>query len=324
MKTSIQIISLTAFCLVILLTGVRNADSITLPYQDDFIINFDPKQPGANTEVTASVLSYAFDIDQSYITWMLNGTVVAQGTGEKSTTFRTGDIGSATTLYVSIVTKTNRKLEKTIKFTTGEIDLLWQASTYTPAFYKGKAKPVPGAQIKITVVPHGLGKKSSLIYDWRKNYRNLPNESGVGKSSFVFTLPDMPRDEVVKVKVWGPKKNYYMEKSITIRSEQPDVILYEEDPLEGPLYYESLPTQINIEVSDMTIRAEPYFFPKTDIESLLYTWTMNKTPFESLDNPNLVGVSRPEETGGYSIIEVNITNPEKILQNAMKRIKINF
>jgi len=300
--------------------------TIDLSQFNDFQIEFNPKYPGANTSVRAKIISYTFDTDISTITWVLNGQTIAQGKGEKSIEFKTGDIGSSIDLSISVITEKSQRVQKRINFTVGDVDLLWQAMTNTPAFYKGKAIPTSGSEIKLTAITNGLGKSQNLIYEWRRNFQNVPSASGVGKNSYTFRLSDIYGQEVVRVRVSGPDKAFSIEKTIVIKPKQPEVLLYEMHPFEGPLYRQALGKEIDMgDKSEIAIMAEPFFFPKPDIPSLTYNWTLNRNPLESLDQPNIIGLSTTEDDqSGRAQIILEINNPQKLIQKLTKSLTINF
>ena len=50
---------------------------------EDFFIKTSPESPGPDTEVAAEVVSFNFDVNRAYITWILNGKTGLKGKGEK-------------------------------------------------------------------------------------------------------------------------------------------------------------------------------------------------------------------------------------------------
>jgi transposase-like protein len=292
---------------------------------NDFRIDFTPQNPGANTKTTANIVTYSFDPDVSSYTWTYNGKIIAKGKGQKTAEFTTGDIGTTAVLSVSVVTEKGLSLSKTIKYTVGDFDLLWQAESYTPPYYKSKAKASFGSTIKISAITHGLGNQKNLIYEWRRNFQNAQSASGLGKDTFSFVFPMTSFQETIRLTVWGPRKEYSLQKTITIKNNQPEIIIYEQNPLEGPKFQKAVTGQFDFAQSETVLRAEPYFFPKSDLNELSYKWTMNGKNMETGEQANIIGLKYPEDKGvGYTNLMLEISNPKQIIQNITQPIKVNL
>lgn len=325
-KTAKTFFTLSAMLLAVFLIGSNQLKSFSLTGYDELIVEFNPKSPGPNTTVKANLITYSFDPDMSLITWKLNGKIIEQGRGKKSAEITTGDVGSTLYLYIYVITEKNRQIEKSFTFRTGEIDFLAQASSYTPPFYKGAAKVIVGAPVKITAVPHGFGSAENLIYEWRRNYSNVASASGLGRNSFSFEFSYMNTEEVIDLTLYGPNREFSFEKRITVRPSRPEIIFYEEHPLEGALFNNALAGELNLSgKSDVSIRAEPYFYPTKDLPVLSLKWAMNEEKISPLSAPNLIGLTVPE-TGesGSSLISLDIENPKNFFEKAANMIRINF
>lgn len=327
MQTFNKIATIFFLILISLVFDAREANSFSVPSSlsmDAFKINLVPSNVEANSVIKAKIETYSFDPDITYITWVLNGKTVKQGRGEKSIDFAVGDIGSNVSLSAYITTEKGAELVQSLNFKIAEIDLLWQAETTVPVFYKGKAEPVAGSNVKVAVISQGLGASKNLIYDWQRNYKIIADASGRGKDSFVFKFSNARDEEIIGVTVYGSNKDFSISKTITIKRKEPEIFLYEEHPLEGPLFGRVLPAEIGLTQEQTTIRAESYFFPKEDWSSLLYDWKMNDKQIEPLYAPNVIGLSLPEQKGGYSVVDVSVKNLNNKLQEVFNRIKINF
>src|SRR3989339_1410368 len=215
-------------------------------YSSDFSIELVPDNPRPGQTVSAKVVSYQFDINRSDITWILDGKTVASGTGKKTADFVLSPLGQESVLTVSIVTNEGVKTSKTKKIYGSDIDFLWQANTSVPAGYKGKALAGRKAFVKITALPSlysasGAVSRSNLVYDWTFNYKNLPDDSGVGKNTLLIRMNDMG-DYVIGVKVSTKDKRTSFQKYLHLSAEAvlPKLVFYADNPLEGPFYAKSL------------------------------------------------------------------------------------
>ncbi len=316
---------IAAACLLAFSSAALAQALMNFSAYDAFDLQFDPRSPGPNTDVKVSIITYTFDADKSFITWTLNGKIVEQGRGKKSINFKTGDIGSLVSLSVFVVADTGRQVEQRLNFKIGEVDLLVQPLTYTPPYYKGSPKAISEALIKVVAIPQGLGATKDLIFEWTRNYENVPDASGLGKNSYTFKslLVNNP-EEKIGVRVSGLNDDFAIERSIKISIDQPEIIFYEEHPLEGPLFAKSLKNEIKIAQPNIVLRAEPYYFPTKDLEMLSYEWQMNNKKIETPSPQNLLGLTSPQESQGYSTINIEIRNPRSLLQRVSAMLKINF
>jgi len=162
-----------------------------------FFVDFTPQNPGANTQVSAQVTSYNFDVDRSSISWILNGKKAGAG---KQFSFTTGNIGSQTVLRVSVTTPDGFSLSQTFYLGAAEVDLLWETPAYVPPVYRGKALAVSQSSVKVAAIPQGFKvSDSSLIYNWNLNGKEMPNLSGKGKNTFNFYTSVAGADVVIGI-----------------------------------------------------------------------------------------------------------------------------
>jgi hypothetical protein len=292
---------------------------------EDFFVEFSPENPGPNATVSAKANSYSFDINRASITWVVNGQTKLQGTGEKSFSFSTGDIGSITKLSVLITTEKGASFKKDFSFRTADVDILWEALTYTPPWYKGKALPSSESLIKITAVPHfpGAISPAKLIYNWSVAFENKPDISGLAKRSFLLRSANVFNENKISVIVSNYDKSITAEKNISIKISQPKIIFYEENLLEGARFNQTLQRDFQLNDNTINIRAEPFFFSRRNLERLLYEWTMNNQKIVPEEFPNILSLARGEQSGRSSI-GLKISNPINILQFAENSLNINF
>ncbi len=312
----------TIFLFVIIAGLYISAYAATPSSGDLDNIKFVPKNPGANTTVSAQLISYTFDVNRATIAWIIKGKV--EGT-EKNFSFTTGNIGSETTLTVSVITADEETLSKTFTFRAVEVDLLWETSTYTPPQYKGKALTCPKSEIKVTAIPHGMKiSDAKLIYEWKLNDKNIPASSGAGKNLLSFYMPETGV-ETIAVTISTPDNNTKAVNYMAIKVNKPKILFYEVEPLAGPQYQKELGNTFNLSKSESSLRAEPYFFSKRALPILSYEWQMNDKKIETPQKPNLLNLTIAEKTTkGASLIKLFLENPLNILERAGKSLQINF
>ena len=293
--------------------------------QKQFNISHFPKYPGPNEKISAEIISYAFDVDRSYITWTLNGEMISQGRGLKRIDFTNGNLGDSMSLYISVVTNDGLSVSQGIEFKVVDVDLLWEADSHTPIFYKGKAVPVSGSIVKITTIPQGFDSMKNLVYRWERDFVYDSRASGVDKNTYSIKFTDIFGGETIGVTVSDQQNRQIFQKSIKIKRGEPEILFYEEDPLEGPLYQRTILGSLELAGQlEIVIRAEPYFFPNGDFFDLLRIWKMNNEKVEPFSNPNFIGLTVPEDIKGEALIELKVNNPNSYFQTVDKKIKLLF
>lgn len=289
---------------------------------EDFFVEFSPENPGPNETVFTKTNSYSFDINRADISWILNGKTALKGKGEKNFSFKTGDIGSKTSLSVSIINENGISATKNFVFKIADADLIWEALTYTPSNYKGRALASSGSIIKIVAIPHFAEAASKLIYEWNLDNKNKPNSSGAGKQTFTFKSADLFESNVVKVKVSNYDRSTVVEKRVNINIISPKIIFYEESPLFGTKYNTALSNNLKLNSGEITLRAEPYYF--SNYKSLSFEWLMNIKKIIPDDFLNILSLRVGEGGSGSSDIKLKVNNPINILQFGDNNLRIEY
>lgn len=304
-------------------SAAAQEETINLPklQLEDFNVSFSPEHPGANTRVSASITSYSFDLNRATVGWLIDNKIAGSG---KTFSFITGGLGSSLALTVAILTPNNASLRKTFYFKAVETDLLWETSSYTPPPYRGKALAPAQSLIKVAVIPRGFGlSDSNLIYEWRRNGKNLPDSSGKNRKVLNFYAAERG-EEFIELKVSNPDKSAVAENNLRIKINSPKILFYEENPLEGPLYQQTLSNDFALKKPELILRAEPYFFSKRALPIVSYEWTMNDKKIEPPKKPNVLNLAVPSGQKGISFIKLNMENLKNILERAEKSLQINF
>ncbi|MBI5045589.1 MAG: hypothetical protein HZC14_01115 [Candidatus Niyogibacteria bacterium] len=295
-----------------------------------FSIKLTPNYPKPNTAVTAEILTYRFDEDRANIIWQINGKTVAQGLGVKTITFQSPDTGKTQKITAYVTTIEGNQESQLLNLTIHDVDLLVDALTYVPPGYRGKAWPTLQSSIRISAIPYLFknGKKlppETLIYEWSfDTKKNIP-ASGANKDSFVAQLPDSD-DYLVTLKLSDQADEINFEKSImlTARKTSPEIIFYEDNPLEGPIYAKALSGAIKLSQGAINLRAEPFYFSKENISALTYGWSMNDQPTPTEEKPNVLNLRAPENTTGETVINLTIKNLSRLLQSADATLRVMF
>ena len=299
-------------------------------------IKTDPEYPEPNQNIEVSLVSSYFDLNRAKIFWYVNGSIYKSGMGVKKINIKTGDTGEGTTIEViADVMKDGKPAGRITKYKEIipiEMTLLWEADTYTPPFYKGKALLSPTSQLKIVAIPNAKLKNgktinpNNLIYIWKGEGRNksFNENSGYGKN-IIYTEGTLPyRDKVVRVEVSSLNDSIKSGKKINIETSNPNILIYEENPLTGVQYNKAIQNNFYLTKQELPLKIEPYFFSKKDkdVGNLKYEWKING---KKLDNQKQKATFRQEKNGsGYSRIKVSVKNIYRKFQEAKNSFVLNF
>ncbi|PIS13406.1 MAG: hypothetical protein COT67_01920 [Candidatus Tagabacteria bacterium CG09_land_8_20_14_0_10_41_14] len=207
-------------------------------------------------------------------------------------------------------------------------DLLWQAKTYVPHWYQGKALAGIESEVKIVAVNRSPYASQNLDFDWFLNFEKDFRASGVGKNYFITTLRRY-ENTTITVKICDAEKKLITEKGIILSANDGSakILFYKQHPLLGALFNQALKDNLRLTEENIAIKAEPYFFSYKGAAPLLnYSWKMNNANLAEAGNRNTINLKIPGLEIGSSVIGVKITNPENIYQalGKEKEIRINY
>lgn len=295
-------------------------------------IKVDPEFPAPQQEVAATISSNIVDLDRAKINWKVDGEPVAATGSAKRINFVANDLGENTRLTVTVQTAEGKTLSKEMVLKTATLDLLWEADSYTPPFYKGKGLATVGSNIKVVAVPdirNSAGRKLSndeLIFIWKQANRVVSSASGRGKSSAVFPGPELYKDFDVMVEVSSLDQTAGAVNRLVLAPQMPQIHLYEFHPTLGSRIERALETSTDLPGGEISVIAEPYFFAgeSKNNRSLSYEWSLNKEPVKNPSaDPSLI-VLRTNTEGGAAQVEVTIKHLSRIFQQASRTFGITF
>lgn len=295
---------------------------------DNVILSLSPQNPGPEENVTASVSTFAFDLERSKISWSVGGKLMSEGTGTKNFTFKTGKVGSRTTLTVSLTPPGGTKVSKSLVIQIAAADILFQSlNSYPPPFYRGRAMPSRESEILTLALPVGTIagrtlKVGDFIYTWTKNGVLAGNSSsGFNKNSFVFTNRLIDATENIGVEMSELKNNLRISREIAIPLGNPEIIFYERDPLGGIIYNRAISGELKLTKAETTLVATPYFFSKNG-EILKYSWFFNDELVPGQTGRELT-IKKPDGIG-QTKISVKVEKPKTLYQNADAAIIVKY
>jgi len=292
----------------------------------DVALTITPELPGPNEEVTAKLETIGFEMSRASVTWRKNGEVI-EGSDGRRVTLETGPAGSDTTITAHVTLADSSRLTARRTLQTAAIDMVWEADTYTPPLYKGKARYTPMANATVAAIPRtgGVYNADNLLYEWKVDGRRVA-ERTAGKNSYAIRGSAINQDRVITARVYTPGGVPLAQQSMSLSSVSPEVQLYSQTTDTSVQYTHALSDAVTLDEQRLNVLAIPYFFSTTApvAPSLDYTWSMNNTRFTTSYPPHGVTLERPNDTQGRARVSVSVRHQEKVSQNANAQATIRF
>ena len=323
------------FITLMLIVGVcgayiftAHAQSInSLSVQSQSSIDVKPSPPTPFTDVTLTLKAYSFDPTRASISWYINGKPAGSGVGLRSISTKTGAAGSAMTVQAVAQPQNGITSVTTTVLRPAYVALAWEAQTYTPFFYRGKAMASPGAAITYVAMPFFADEKgkpidpSKLVYTWKRRYVNEPNASGVGKRT--YTVSEDLRNAPISVEVATFDKTIKAEATALVVRVQPIPEIYSLHPLLGIRYERALSGSYTLDSQESSLIVEPYFFsiPTRNAGNIAYSWSINGT----ISSENSAIILRTSgDGGGQAGITLLVRHLSEVLQSARKTLTVIY
>lgn len=304
------------------------ADIRTNALRDYLDVKTVPQNPGPAETVQVTVQSYLTDLNKAAIRWSVDGKTIEQGIGKTTFSFKNGPSGKTTRLTISIIANTGERVTKELSWSPVGLIILWEADTYTPPFYRGKALLSPQATVKVVAVPENAGMNAlgagGLVYLWEKEGDVVPEASGYGKNSFSFAGPKPYDESNVKVRASSINDAIKSEARIRLPLSNPFILFYENNPLLGVSYNLPFNTTLSLTKKEVSVSAEPYFFSneRSDTPTLKYDWSINGKPAQNYGRT--ITLRNDAGTEGESLVSLAIHGLKQTFQLANQEFRVHF
>lgn len=292
-------------------------------------VKVSPENPGPSETIRVNIESYLADLDKATLTWVLDGKTVQRGTGKRSFSFTNGPSGKTTRLSIHITTQNGETITKELSWNPVGLTVLWEADTYTPPFYRGKALLSSQANVRAIAIPDNTGGTNALsagnfAYVWQKDGTNVSSASGYGKNLFTFPAPKPYGKTSVSVLASSVDGQTSTEKQINLPVTQPFILFYEDTPLLGVWYNRPIGSNFTLTKRELSVSAEPFFFSKedSDTSTLKYNWSVNGAATKNSGRT----ITLRNDTGaqGISLVSLATSGIKKVFQSATQSINVSM
>lgn len=310
---------------------------IVLPFkanavsQSSILVSVVPENPAPGENVSITLNSYASNLDSVLISWSVDGKSASSGIGKKSFSLNAPDAGGETSV-VATISLPDGSIDKRIIIRPAVMTLLWQANdSYVPPFYRGKAMPTPGSEVKVVAMPEiktssGMANSKNMTYAWKKDYTNNVDGSGYGKNFFLYVNDYLENSNNIGVTASTIDQKYSSAANIDIGTTAPKIVFYTKDANLGTLWQLALSDGHRI-IGDEIVQAAPYFISPEDIRipTLVFNWFINDEQIAvSAFSKNLFPLKVQTGTSGTSKIKLEIESTDKIFESANREINVQF
>lgn len=298
-------------------------------FSNELGVNIIPNYPRPNQTVFINLTLYTGDLNSADITWYKNNKEVLSGKGETRYSFKAGNVGEETNIEVKIKLANSVSFSKSFTLNPASVDIVWEANSYVPPFYKGKALHPRQGSLKVVATPEFVknGRRISaqnLIYEWSNGLDVYQSQSGYGKSTVILNGSLLGRTEEIKVLVTDPVNNLVAESFVAIKPVDSEIIFYENNPYYGQIFDSAVTNTFDLATDEIQILAAPYYFTKESFGGLKYEWQLNGQTIPNLSDSRTAIFRKPENKGGKSVISLRVKNVNRILQQADNKLTMSF
>jgi hypothetical protein len=289
------------------------------------VLVLSPQYPEPNETITATLNDFSVNTSGASIQWFIDGKEVPDSKNNRAIEFSTGALGSSLQVLAVTTLPNGSVLRAEKRIRPVRLDILIEADTRVPTFYKGRSIPATGGSVQLTALPFTGEARNpeSYSYTWRVEDKVQGGGSRFGKNSINFTA-DFQKQITVSVDVIDTNGTVVTSESISVPLTDPELYFYEINPLRGMAEIAMNDNFIFVG-EEIKVRAEPYF-----IDNALFSenphqeWKLNN---KVVANPNSdlqeITLRRSGDSGSFTL-EYHIRNLKQLLQGVKDSVTVRF
>lgn len=283
-----------------------------------------PSFPEPGEEITVSLQAYSLNLGGATIRWFVDGTPQTDAVNSREIVLTVGSLGVPTPVRAEVTLADGVSVPVTTTITPTALDLIVEANTRVPPFYRGRALPAGREEVTVIAVPHlpDAPDPKTLTYKWSLGTKVLFGGPVYGKMRASFDMSE--RSQRLLVEVQDGVGNTVAEEGMMITPVRPTVRFYEINPLRGTLE-RAIGKTHTLVGQEITVRAEPYFVGSGVVEqSATIDWSIGNEPVETTGPAPEIITLRAEGGSGRARVGFALTNPDALLQSVRDSFTIIF
>lgn len=320
-----------SFVFILLIPFPATAQIVT-GLKSVLILDTNPTYPGPNERVTVSAESFSIDLNNSTVSWFVDGVLKQQIIGGTTFQFTTNDLGKKTEIDIVAETSSGSLETEKITIRPTDADIIWEGNTFTHPLYKGKRTPSVGSTINVEVIPYFVtdtGTRLSsqeLTYLWRIDGQILPKASGRGKNTILITQMKPVRSIQTEVEIQSPDKTLSRKERLSIPVRDSELLIYENNPLLGILFNKTINSLYSLIGQETKFIAYPFFMSVSERSAphVDYIWSIDGNPITLGEDRSSITVSHTGSDEGNAEIVVSTQNTRDIFQRSDTNFIIEF
>jgi len=222
------------------------------------VLDTSPSFPLPNADVSVRLEDYSVNAVGAEVFWFIDGVEQTEVKNARSITLKAGAVGEETVVRAILRKQDGSDVAASLTIAPTVVDLVLEADTYVPSFYKGRSLPSRNSTLSAVALVHD-GKSvasNAYTYRWTLGEDVLFAGSVRGKSRVSFEMPLFSKDLVVEV--LNESGSTVGRRSMKIEAVQPELHFYEWSPLRG-LYQREASNPFALIGEETVIHGEPYF-----------------------------------------------------------------
>lgn len=291
----------------------------------DIYLESKPRYPEPQSTATVSLNDYSVNTFGASINWFVNGVEQLAARNSRSITVPTHEIGSEEIVKVILSYENGPSQSATLTLTPVVIDIILEADTYVPSFYKGRALPSKESSVRAIALVHDArgGIKNDYIYKWSAGSTVLLGGPVRGKYVLEYVMPRYSDNELT-VEVINSEGTTVGKKTILISPAETQLHFYEYSSLRG-LSERAATNPFSLISEETTLYGEPYFM-NTHINTAEadFSWTLdNNAVTPNQGTPNAITLKRTG-AAGTSEVSLRVVTKNRIPQYVMQKLQLIF
>lgn len=197
----------------------------------------------------------------------------------------------------------------------GYADIIVEANTYKPAFYKGRSEPVVGSTLQLIAITGGYEPSEDLTYSWSIN--NKPSYKSE-KPTYTLIAPEQ-NEILVELVITDSKDRLVARSSKYVQQSKPQIVFYLENPLRG-ISSVAITDSYLLSAEEMILKAEPYFIDSEyQNSSVVPSWKIDGKIADTEEDWRKINIKKED---AEQHVQFSIYNKYKLGQRASTKINI--
>lgn len=313
------------FCILFLpITHVAHAQlDVNSLVSPELLLEVEPEFPRPGEEVTVTINDYRGGTYGSAVTWLYDGQVVDSAENRRSVVVTAGTLNQPATVEAVLSKPGGGKEVLSTTIRPVYLDIIVEAQTRVPDFYRGRALPSIGSMVNVTALVNDGRMRNDLVYTWRLNRQVLEGGPIRGRNQVSFATP-MGENAILSVQATEPNGKVLARRAIFVPSVQPTLSFHEVSALFG-VKTRPIDGDLILVGNTATVRAEPYHLDTRVYNNPAITeWKINNTTTGNTGgNPYEVTF---QQTGfaGSANLSFQVRDTTQVLQGAKDTIQVRF